>query len=175
MFLFIPRPYLTQHYLECPSFIDTLFTVLRTKSYLPYSTDSTPTQPRAMDTGIRIPLDALISPSSPERGQKRSMDYDDLDGRPTKGPRLSVDGGHGQFSRFPHGRGSGQRGGRGGMNGHDGGMHMGGMGMNGGMHGHMGQMNDRRPQGYQPPDQKRGLCRDYHSESRSRSLLFTYC
>jgi RNA-binding protein 26 len=38
---------------------------------------------------------------------------------------------------------------------------MGGMGMpvmNG-----MGQMNNRRPQVYQPPDQKRGICRDYHS------------
>ena len=33
------------------------------------------------------------------------------------------------------------------------------MGMNG-----MGQMNGRRPQTYQPPDQKRGICRDYHSK-----------
>lgn len=34
------------------------------------------------------------------------------------------------------------------------------MGMNG-----MGQMNGRRPQTYQPPDQKRGICRDYHSKA----------
>ena len=33
------------------------------------------------------------------------------------------------------------------------------LGMNG-----MGQMNGRRPQTYQPPDQKRGICRDYHSK-----------
>ena len=121
-----------------------------------------------MDTGIPIPLDALLSPSghaSPERGRKRSMEYDERDGRPAKGPRLSLDGGQGQFPRYPNGRGMGQRGGRGGMDGYDGGMHMGGMGMNGGMSGNMGPMNGRRPQGYQPPDQKRGLCRDYHSES----------
>lgn len=44
--------------------------------------------------------------------------------------------------------------------------------MNGGMDaynmammGGMGPMNGgRRPQPYQPPDQKRGICRDYHSE-----------
>jgi RNA-binding protein 26 len=94
------------------------------------------------------------------------MDHDDRDGRPTKGPRLSVDGGHGQFSRYPDGRDNGQWGGRGGMNGHGGGMNMGGMGMNGGMNGNVGQMNGRRPQGYQPPDQKRGMCRDYHSKSQ---------
>jgi len=155
---------------ECPSFIDTLFTVLRTKSYLPYSTDSTPRQPRAMDTGIPIPLDALLLPSShasPERGQKRSMEYDERDGRPAKGPRLSVDGGQGQFSRYPNGRGMGHRSGRPGIDGHDGGMHIGGMSMNGGMNGNMSYMNSRRPQGYQPPDVKRGLCRDYHN--------FGYC
>jgi RNA-binding protein 26 len=165
----IVSPSLTCCCSECSTFIDTLFKVLRTKTYLPYNTDSTPKQPRAMDTGIPIPLDALLSPSgnaSPERGQKRSMDHDDRDGRPAKGPRLSMDGGQGQFSRYPNGRDGGQWAGHGGMNGHGGGMSMGGMGMNGGMNGNMGQMNGRRPQGYQPPDQKRGLCRDYHSESQ---------
>ena len=44
------------------------------------------------------------------------------------------------------------------------GVPMPGMQMNG-----MPMMNGRRPQGYQPPDQKRGLCRDYHRES----LFFT--
>ena len=91
------------------------------------------------------------------------MDHDDHDGRPAKGPRLSVDDSQGHYSRFPNTRGIAQRGGRGGMSGPDGGMHMGGMGMNG----HMSQMNSRRPQGYQPPDQKRGLCRDYHSKRQS--------
>jgi RNA-binding protein 26 len=123
-----------------------------------------------MDTGIPIPLDALLPPShgSPERGQKRSMEYDERDGRPAKGPRLSADDSQGQFSRFPNGRGMGQRDSRGGMDGHDGGVQMGGMGMNGAMNGHMGGMNGPRPHSYQPPDLKRGLCRDYHRESLSR-------
>jgi RNA-binding protein 26 len=46
------------------------------------------------------------------------------------------------------------------------------MGMNGmnGMVGMGGMMNGRRPQGYQPPDQKRGICRDYHSQYLSLLL-----
>lgn len=78
-----------------------------------------------------------------------------------------MDGGQVQFSRYSNGMGNGQWGGRGGMNGHGGGINMGVMGMNGGVNGNMGQMNGRGPQGYQPPDQKRGLCRDYHSKSQS--------
>lgn len=42
------------------------------------------------------------------------------------------------------------------------------MGING-----MGQMNGRRPQTYQPPDQKRGICRDYHSKVFLTFILVT--
>ncbi|KAJ7130110.1 hypothetical protein C8R43DRAFT_672274 [Mycena crocata] len=156
---------------ECPPFIDTLFTVLRTKSYLPYgpssSTSAFPVNP--VDTGIPIPLDIPTASSSPDRIRKRSFDNDERDGRPpAKGPRLSNEG---QFSRYSNGRGGGpdsrSTGGwsarveRPPVNGYrDLPQHMnaGGMGMNGG-----GQMNGRRPQPYLPPDQKRGICRDYHN------------
>ncbi|KAF8213326.1 hypothetical protein K438DRAFT_1803787 [Mycena galopus ATCC 62051] len=127
---------------ECQPFIDTLFTVLRTKSYLPYgtapSTSAFPTN--SGDGGIPIPIPA------------------------TKGPRLSSEG---QFSRYSNGRGGGpdsrSTGGWGARvdrppaNGyHDPTpqMNPGGMGMNG---------NGRRPLPYLPPDQKRGICRDYHN------------
>ena len=134
---------------ECSTFIDTLFTVLRTKSYLPYATDSAPKGPRA-DSGIPIPLESGASlPDS--RGQKRSMEYDDRDGRPTKGPRLND--GPGQFPRLPNGMNQQPWNG----NGLGGMMGMGGGGM--GVH-----MNGRRPNAYQPPDMRRGLCRDYHSK-----------
>ncbi|TFK41394.1 hypothetical protein BDQ12DRAFT_647376 [Crucibulum laeve] len=174
---------------ECSSFIDTLFTVLRTKSYLPYS--ASPSSPsfasKPLDNGIPIPLDGLLTPSSPpdSRTRKRSIENDERDGRPpAKGPRLNTDG---QFSRYGNGRDSRSTGGwggqgdgprgdgyrdfgmNGGMNGYGGpmgGMQMGmGMGLMGGMNGMngMGPMNGRRPQAYQPPDQKRGICRDYHN------------
>lgn len=181
--------------LEGPPFIDTLFTALRTKSYLPYGTSSAsspPSQPSA-DIGIPIPLDALISPNipgSPERSRKRTMEYDDRDGRPVKGARLNQDG---QFSRYGHatnGRGHhdnwsngnwarGDRGRRDGVGpgmGMDGGMDMGmgmgvgmGMSMGGGMNGGMnngmnGGMGMNGRQQYKPPETKRGTCRDYHSE-----------
>ena len=155
---------------EGPSFIDMLFTTLRTKSYLPYSTSSPPSSSHApVDNGIPIPLDAFMSPSmstSPERGRKRNMEYDDRDGRPAKGPRLTHDGqyagyprGHDNWSNGGYGRGGRGRGGA--YGGADMGMdvNMGGMGMNG-----------RGQQQYRPPDQKKGICRDYHSMS---SLLFT--
>lgn len=81
------------------------------------------------------------------------MENDELDGRPPKGPRLSGDGSYGR---------QGQWGGRGGMNG---GSRM-GMGMGGPMDMN-GQMNGRKFQAYQPPEQaKRGYCRDYHSTLR---------
>ncbi|KAF9480435.1 hypothetical protein BDN70DRAFT_832781 [Pholiota conissans] len=171
---------------ECSSFIDTLFTVIRTKSYLPYQAvqESTSFPTKSLDQGIPIPLDALLTPAtntttSPDRTRKRSTTDDERDGRPpAKGPRLNADA---QFSRY----GNGTNGGDGRMGPHssggwtrppfrDGGMPMGmgmgpyggpmpGMGINGmGMNG-MGIMNNRRPQGYQPPDQKRGICRDYHN------------
>ncbi|KAJ7462627.1 hypothetical protein B0H11DRAFT_2053631 [Mycena galericulata] len=152
---------------ECPPFIDTLFTVLRTKSYLPYNAFP-PSNPA--DTGIPIPLDLPPTSASPDRTRKRSFDSDERDGRPpAKGPRLSSEG---QFSRYSDGRGGGpdsrSTGGWGArverppLNSHQQSPpHMnpgGGMGMNGG-----GQMNGRRPQPYLPPDQKRGICRDYHN------------
>ena len=151
---------------EGSSFGDTLFTALRTKSYLPYS--ATPSSPSfassstaAGDGGIPIPLDALLTAtsnsnptSSPsERGRKRGIDDDHDQHGPSKGARLNHDG---QFSRYssrgysddrsPWG-GRGDRGGRMAMNGGradymDGGMQAVemNMGMNGG--GGMG-MNGR--------------------------------
>lgn len=149
---------------ETTSFIDTLFTAIRTKSYLPYSAPSPPIGTDASsstavpDGGIPIPLDGLI-PSiegdSPDRRRKRSLDYDDGDFRPAKGPRLQEDG---QFPRPARGSGRGERGGRMMISGRadymDGGMAM-EMGMGGGM------MNGRGA--YRPPDRGRGICRDYHS------------
>ncbi|KAI0724356.1 hypothetical protein C8T65DRAFT_563486 [Cerioporus squamosus] len=163
---------------ECSPFVDTLFTALRTKSYLPYSdTPSSSTSPAyassstSPDAGIPIPLDGLVNPhsTSPDRGRKRGHDQDDYDSHgPPKGARLNQDG---QFSRFG-GRGDnrtswggrGDRGARMDMNGAradymDGGMA--GMGMNGGGAG----MNGRGlgGQNYRPPEQRRGICRDYHN------------
>ncbi|KAF8807181.1 hypothetical protein BYT27DRAFT_7137640 [Phlegmacium glaucopus] len=162
---------------ECSSFIETLFTVLRTKSYLPYG--AAPASPSfsekpLLDTGIPIPLDGLLTPTTPqERTRKRSNTNDERDGRPpAKGPRLNTEG---QFSRYGNGGADGRMGqlstgGWGRLQGdrfRDGGLGpynngqmsvVMGMGMNG-----MGQMNSRRPQTYQPPDQKRGICRDYHN------------
>ncbi|KAJ7139873.1 hypothetical protein C8R44DRAFT_604861 [Mycena epipterygia] len=158
---------------ECPPFIDTLFTVLRTKSYVPYgaspSTSSFSTNPA--DTGIPIPLDIPTSSTSPDRTRKRSFDNDERDGRPpAKGPRLSSEG---QFSRYSNGREGGpdarSTGGWGarverppvtGYREQPPHINQGGMGMNGNAG---GQMNGRRPQPYLPPDQKRGICRDYHN------------
>ncbi|KAF8640345.1 hypothetical protein AX17_000017 [Amanita inopinata Kibby_2008] len=171
---------------ECKAFIDTLFTVLRTKSYLPYA--ATPPSPplpqpqprdaKTLDTGIPIPLDGLIPPSvstpTDARPRKRSMETDGRDARPpAKGPRVNADG---QFSRY----GSRQDGrsssgawmdrSQGGYR--DGGHNMYRGGMNGGS---MGHMNGRRPQSYQPPDQKRGICRDYHNNGYcARGALCKY-
>jgi len=154
---------------EGPSFIDTLFTVLRTKTYLPYTASDTtssfslPSHSQSADTGIPIPLDALLSNHSPtERGQKRSLEHDERDGRPpTKGARLSAEG---QFSRYPNGRDSRSTGAWSGSQNRAGGQ---GMMINGtvgsGMNGNNQNANTRRPQNYQPPDQRKGVCRDYHS------------
>ncbi|THH16770.1 hypothetical protein EW146_g3930 [Bondarzewia mesenterica] len=148
-------------FVEVPTFINMLFTTLRTKSYLPYSTSSPSRSTQVpVDNGIPIPLDALIPPTipiSPERGRKRNMDYDERDGRPVKGPRLSHDGqplrhmrGHDNWGNGGYGRGDrGRREGYvGGSDSMDGGMGV--MGMNG-----RGQ--------YRPPDQKKGICRDYYN------------
>jgi hypothetical protein len=121
---------------ECIPFIDTLFTVLRTKSYLPYGQTSPAS---SLDTGIPIPLDALLSPN--DRSRKRSIDNDERDGRPpTKGPRLSADG---TFSRYNGRNDTTESRSTGGW-------------------GHQHQ-NGRQSQPYRPPDIKRGICRDYHS------------
>jgi RNA-binding protein 26 len=163
---------------ECASFIETLFTVIRTKSYLPYNAVGAPSS--SLDNGIPIPLDALLTSSSisPDRTRKRSNTDDDRDGRPpAKNPRL----GDGPYNGYGGGDGRVGPQAPGGWTRppyRDGGMGM-GMGMNNfnnqmgmvGMNG-MGPMNGRRPQGYQPPDQiKRGICRDYHSAYASISLI----
>ncbi|KAG1749685.1 uncharacterized protein EDB91DRAFT_1046474 [Suillus paluster] len=166
---------------EGPSFIDTLFTVLRTKSYLPYtasdptSSFSLPSHPQSADTGIPIPLDALLSNHSPtDRGQKRSLEHDERDGRPpTKGARLSVEG---QFSRYSNGRDSRSTGAWSGGQNKAGGQ---GLMMNGimgvGMNGSNQNVNTRRQQNYQPPDQRKGICRDYHNNGYcARGALCKY-
>ncbi|KAG2075254.1 hypothetical protein BDR04DRAFT_1092125 [Suillus decipiens] len=166
---------------EGPSFIDTLFTVLRTKTYLPYtasdptSSFSLPSHSQTADTGIPIPLDGLLSNHSPtERGQKRSLEHDERDGRPpTKGARLNAEG---QFSRYPNGRDSRSTGAW-----SNGQTRAGGQGMtmngtvSGGMNGSNQSVNIRRPQNYQPPDQRKGICRDYHNNGYcARGALCKY-
>ena len=139
---------------EGPSFIDTLFTVLRTKSYLPYTTSpqSSSSVLHPTDSGIPIPLDSLLAnnTSSPERGQKRTHAEDDRDAdHPAKGPRLTIDG---QFSRYSSGRdprSTGQWAPR--------------TDRQVLANGPSPAVNGQRIQTYQPPDQRRGICRDYHS------------
>jgi RNA-binding protein 26 len=147
---------------ECSGFIDTLFTVLRTKSYVPYvaAGDSPPLQVTPLDNpdGIPIPLDGLLTPSPDhQRPRKRSNPGNVGDERPHKGPRLNNDAG---FSRYGD-DGSRSAGGWMGMHGYTG-------PQIGGMNPFHVPPNGRQSQGYQPPDQKRGICRDYHSE-----FLFT--
>ncbi|KAJ3571341.1 hypothetical protein NP233_g3810 [Leucocoprinus birnbaumii] len=158
---------------ECPPFVDTLFTVLRTKSYLPYAADSESSQP--MDSGIPIPLDLITPDSDGDRSRKRNMEGDERDGRPpAKGARLNSEG---QSSRYGNGgRSGGQWDGRG-EEGRGHGYSNGGMdGFNMHMMAGMGHMNGgRRPQSYQPPDQKRGICRDYHNNGYcARGMMCKY-
>jgi RNA-binding protein 26 len=126
---------------ETKPFVDTLFTVLRTKSYLPYNTTN---DPQAPQNGIHIPLDEIMSATStsPSGSRKRAFDSDERDGRPTKGPRLGPDS---HIAR--HGRG-----GRGGSV---------GTGRFNNEYG--GEMMHRPPGGYNPPEHKRGICRDYYN------------
>ena len=134
---------------------------------MPYAASTPPsgqasTSTQSQDNAIPIPLDALLTPTSPtDRGRKRPLEQEDGDIRPVKGPRLSTEGG--QYSRFR--RGSWAQDGRGGsrmmMSGRpdfmDGGMNSGmDLGTNGGMMGNRG--------GYRSSE-RRGICRDYHSES----------
>ncbi|KAI0343890.1 hypothetical protein BDW22DRAFT_1412548 [Trametopsis cervina] len=150
---------------ETSSFIQTLFTALRTKSYLPYvatsppEASSGPSTNASMDIGIPIPLD-LVTPSehiSPDRGRKRSLDQEDQDYRAPKGPRLNEDGNFQRYGRPDRGSWTrGERGGRMMISGRadymDGGIDP-SMEMTGGMNG----------RGYRPPDRVRGICRDYHN------------
>lgn len=155
---------------ECNPFIDTLFGALRTKSYLPYAAPSPPphnaasSSSQATDGGIPIPLDGLMNPSSSSgHVRKRSFDQED-DLRPVKGPRLNADG---TFSRYGHpdGRGTWQP--RGGGSGR---MNIPGRAdfMDGGMNGVEG-MNGRGPYRQQ---ERRGICRDYHSAFHA--IIFAY-
>ncbi|KAG9104147.1 hypothetical protein FRC06_005039 [Ceratobasidium sp. 370] len=97
---------------ETSQFVDRLFTVLKTKSFktsasapsaptsaaAPAPTSSTPPAPApalpstSNDTGIPIPLDALLAPKTDLRGTKRRIDSDggpgDQSRSPPKGPRL---------------------------------------------------------------------------------------
>ena len=158
-----------RHLAETQHFINLLFNALRSKSYLPYNTSPppTPTQPRNNSNpsairpngvGIPIPLEVLpTGPSNPPSNpRKRGLDNPSDDHEFRKGPRLSNDPG---FPRPVRG-GRGQWDSRGGGRGRDG-----GFGEPSGLHG------GNRPQQYRPPDQaKRGICRDYHSESLFESL-----
>jgi len=151
---------------EGPPFIDALFTTLRTKSYLPYTSPPPPPAPLLpTDNGIPIPLDALIpsgSSSPPDRNRKRPSDYEDSL-RPPKGPRMSQDG---PFSRHGPHRGPGWSNGNWSGSGPGGPGRTGFPGSSDGVNGGMGQrMNGRGPSGqYHPPGQGRGICRDYYSE-----------
>ncbi|KAH8100565.1 hypothetical protein BXZ70DRAFT_1022606 [Cristinia sonorae] len=147
---------------ECSGFINTLFNVLRTKSYLPYTPPSPTTHAATSsssiaDGGIPIPLDALLTSSGPSSGhvRKRSFD-DDHDLRPSKGPRLNADG---QFSRYDRQDGRGQWQQRGERTSR---MNIQGQAdfMDGGMNGAMDGMNGRGPYRQQ---ERRGICRDYHN------------
>jgi RNA-binding protein 26 len=149
--------------IEGPPFLDTLFTALRTKSYLPYnSPPPPPAQLLPADNGIPIPLDAIIpsgSSSPPDRSRKRQSEYAE-DIRPPKGPRVNQDG---TFSRNSPHRGPGW------SNGNWAGGGPGRAGYSGSpddVNGAMGpRMNGRGPPSqYHPPDQRRGICRDYYSE-----------
>ena len=116
------------------------------------------------DAGIPIPLDGLLSNNvpSPERGQKRALVDDDRDvHHPAKGPRLSADG---QFSRYTGARDTRSTGQWAPRPDRQGPTNGAGPAI----------FNGQRIQTYQPPDQRRGVCRDYHSVylpfARFRSL-----
>ena len=147
---------------EASKFVDSLFSALRSKSYLPYEPIKD-----VPDGGIPIPLDALMSSAGPsDRARKRSLEDDDHDHPPPKGPRLSNEG---HFSRY-HGQSRGGVDPRGGhMNGR--GIGRGeGPSMNGHMRGPMGIDVHHSSPMYRPPGAsfngrgRRGICRDYHSK-----------
>ncbi|KAK1229388.1 hypothetical protein PQX77_007565 [Marasmius sp. AFHP31] len=140
---------------ECSAFIDTLFTALRSKSYLPYTTSSPPSSSKTLDAGIPIPLDGLLS--TPEGSRKRALEQDDVEGGPPpKGPRLESDDHYSRYSNSGHDpRWGNNRGGRPQGNGF-----------------RDSRMENRS--GYHPPDQRR-ICRDYYNQGYcSRGALCKY-
>ncbi|KAG7099441.1 hypothetical protein E1B28_001292 [Marasmius oreades] len=141
---------------ECPAFIETLFTALRSKSYLPYTTSPPPPPSKSFDIGIPIPLDGLLSSS--ESSRKRSLEQDDDEAAPPpKGPRLGSDdhfaryNNTGHDSRWANNRGRSQS------------------------NGHRDTSPNVNPRiGYHPPDQRR-ICRDYYNLGYcSRGALCKY-
>ncbi|KZT41348.1 hypothetical protein SISSUDRAFT_303216 [Sistotremastrum suecicum HHB10207 ss-3] len=168
---------------ESGRFVETLFSALRSKAYLPYSDSSAPP---ADDAGIPIPIDALVTPTSskPQRPLKRSLEQVDRshegeeDRAPPKGPRKSIDG---QFSRHPSHRNNGSNNGsnswgRGdrNYNGHvNGGQSNGAFGR-GGMNGYNGRNGRAQDTAAGGPDQ-RPICRDYHNKGYcARGALCNY-
>ncbi|KIJ45498.1 hypothetical protein M422DRAFT_74981 [Sphaerobolus stellatus SS14] len=125
---------------EAEAFVDSLLAALRTKSYLPYE----PVKAETQDGAIPIPLDAFVSTgASSDRRRKRSLEADDNEHPPPKGPRLSSEG----FSRYGPANGRGR--GRG---------------------GHMNPQPHMQMEGQIFPQQvgyggrpRRGVCRDYHN------------
>ncbi|KAL0575134.1 hypothetical protein V5O48_006838 [Marasmius crinis-equi] len=138
---------------ECSSFIDTLFTALRSKSYLPYTTSPPPPPSKSLDGGIPIPFDALVS--TPEGSRKRSLEDETEGGPPSKGPRLDSDDHVSRHGNSGHDPRWSNRGGR-----------------SNGYRDSPAHMNARS--GYNPPDQRR-ICRDYYNQGYcSRGALCKY-
>jgi RNA-binding protein 26 len=134
-----------------PRFIDQLFNVLRTKSYIPYSASSSSGAGAASVDGD----DAMGSPSnasgSPRASRKRPLE-DDSERPPPKGPRL----GNYNNNNSRHQPGP--------------------VGM--GMEGMSGHVNPHRQPGakvFIPPDQMQGVCRDYHGQSAPTCSLSCRC
>lgn len=151
---------------EASKFVDSLFSALRSKSYLPYEPIKD-----VPDGGIPIPLDALMSSAgSSDRVRKRSLEEDDHDHPPPKGPRLSNEG---HFSRY-HGQSRGNSDPRSGqMNGRSM-VRPEGPYMNGQMRAQIGIDVHHTSPVYRPPapagglngrGRRGGICRDYHSKS----------
>ncbi|KAK7058251.1 hypothetical protein VNI00_001882 [Paramarasmius palmivorus] len=137
---------------ECPSFIETLFTALRSKSYLPYTTSSPPSSSKSLDGGIPIPLDGLLTPSD---SRKRPLEHEENEnGRPPKGPRLSSEDQYSRYGAEGDSRSGGSSRGRGSSNGYP--------------------PQPGRNSAYNPPDQRK-ICRDYYNLGYcSRGALCKY-
>ncbi|KAH8835399.1 hypothetical protein DL96DRAFT_1520014 [Flagelloscypha sp. PMI_526] len=127
---------------ECQPFVEMLFKVLRSRSYVPYSDGSSSSN--SAHSGP-VPMDTS-SGSSADHSRKRGREEDDYDQHgPAKGPRVSSEG---QFSRYSNGHGP--------STGH--------------WNSHPQPPLPREypvlpPNGrpYQPSALPRGMCRDYHN------------